>query len=74
MNLVKIPMMSAKMATPGPLKIEVFWNKGYVIIPVQDVSNRILSCDSNFIADVAICPKFGKVSISMRQVIITSIL
>ena len=30
-------MMSAKMATPGLLKITVFWNKGYdVIISVDD--------------------------------------
>ena len=33
-------MMSAKMATPGLLKITVFSNKGYdFIIPVDDVAN-----------------------------------
>ena len=33
--------MSAKMATPGFLKITVFWNKGYkVIIPVDDVPTK----------------------------------
>ena len=46
-------MMSAEMATPGLLKITVFWNKGYdVIISVDDVTNKILSRDSNYIVDV----------------------
>ena len=36
--MVKILMMSAKMATLGPLKIMVFWNKDYdVIISAHDV-------------------------------------
>ena len=67
-------MMSAKMATPGLLKITVFWNKGYdVIISVDDVTNKILSRDSNYIVDVVMWPKFGNSSISMREVIITSV-
>ena len=46
-------MMSAKMAAPGLLKITVFWNKGYgLIIPVNEVTNQILSSDSNYIVDV----------------------
>ena len=46
-------MMPAKMATPGLLKITVFRNKGYdVIILIDDVTNKILSRDSNYIADV----------------------
>ena len=46
-------MMSAEMATPGLLKITVFWNKGYdVRISIDDVSNNILSRDSNYIVDV----------------------
>ena len=46
-------MMSAKMVTPGLLKITVFGNKGYdVIISVDDVTNKILSRDSNYIVDV----------------------
>ena len=46
-------MISAEMATPGLLKITVFWNKGYdVRISVDDVSNNILSRDSNYIVDV----------------------
>ena len=41
-NMVKIFMMSAKMAIPALLKIKVFWNKGYyVIYSVYDVSNKI---------------------------------
>ena len=67
--------MSAKMASLGLLKIKVFWNKGYdVIISVHDVTNKILSRNSNYIVDVVMWPKFGNSSISMGEVIITSIL
>ena len=46
-------MMSGKLATPGLLKTTVFWNKGYdVLIPVHDVTSKILSCDSNYFVDV----------------------
>ena len=79
--MVIILMMSAKMATPGLLKTMVFWNKGYgVIIPVHEVSNKILSLilsqfyGSNDIVDVVMWPKFGNSSISMTEVIITSVL
>ena len=53
-NMVTILMMSAKMATKGLLKIKKgFLKKGYdVIIYVHDVTNKILSCDSNHIANV----------------------
>ena len=68
-------MMSAKMDTPGLLKRTVFWNKGYdVIISVDGVIKYILSRDSNRIVDVFIRPKFGNGSVSMREVITTSIL
>ena len=68
-------MMSAKMATPGLLKLMVFWNKGYdVIISVNDVTDKILSRDSNYFVDVFMWPKFGNCSIFMREVITTSIL
>ena len=68
-------MISAKMATPVLLKTKVFWNKGYdVIIHVHDVTNKILSPDLNYIVDVVMWPKFDNFSISMREVIITSIL
>ena len=74
-NLVIIFIMSAKMATPGFLKIMVFWNKGYDVISyVDDVTNKILPRDSNYIVDVFMWPKFGNCSISMREVITTSIL
>ena len=59
-------MMSAKMATPGLLKITVFWSKGYdVIVLVDDVTNEISLRDSNYIVDLFMWPKFG----SMREVI-----
>ena len=68
-------MMLAKMATPGLLEITVFWKKGYdVIIPFNDVTNKILSRDSNYIVNVFMWPKFGNCSISMREVSLTSIL
>ena len=75
MNVVTILMMTAKMATLGLLKIKLFWNKGYdVMISVHDFINKILSRDSNDIADLVTRRKFGNSSISMREVIITSIL
>ena len=57
------------MATPGPPKITVFWNKGYdVIISVDDVTNKILWYDPNYIIDVFIWAKLGNSSISMTEV------
>ena len=56
-------MIPTKMVNPGLLKITLFWNKGY------DVTNKILSQDSNYIVDVFMLPKFGNSSISMREVI-----
>ena len=65
-------MMSAKMATPGLLKTTAFWNKSYdVIIPTHDISNKILSLESDYIVDMVMWPKFGNSSISVREVIIT---
>ena len=53
----------------------IFWKKGYgVIFYVSDVTNKILSCDSNYTVDVVMWPKFGNSSISMREVIMISIL
>ena len=52
-NMVTILMMSAKLATSGLLKRKIFQNKDYdVIIPDYDVTNKILSRDSNYIVDV----------------------
>ena len=55
--MVKILMMSAKMATPGLLKIKIFWKKAYdVIISAHDVTNIILSRDSNYNVNVVMWP------------------
>ena len=68
-------MMSSKLATLGLLKRKVFWNKGYdVITSVYDVTNKVLSRESNYTVDMVMWPKFGNSNISMRKVIITSIL
>ena len=67
--------MSAKMATSGLFKSTVFGSKGFnVTILVDDVSNKILSRDSNYIVDLFICPNFGNFSISVKEVNTTSIL
>ena len=73
--MVPILMMPAKVATPGLLKIKVFWSKGSDIISsVNDVMNKILSSDSNYIVNAVMRPKFGNSSNSMREVIINSTL
>ena len=41
---------------------------------VHDVTNKILWRDSNYILDVVMWPTFGNSIISMKEVIITSIL
>ena len=67
-------MMSAKMATPGIFKIKVFQNNVYdVITSVHDLTNKILSRDSNYIEDVVMWPKSGNSSISLTEVILTTI-
>ena len=73
--MATILMMSAKAVTLGLLEIKVFLNKGYdVIILLYDVTSKISSFNSNYIIIVAMWPKFGNSSISLREVIITSIL
>ena len=73
--MVTILMMPAKMATLGLLEIKLFWNKDYdVINSAHDVTNKILSRDSNYIVNVVMWPKFGNCWTSMREVITTSIL
>ena len=74
-------MMLAKLTTLNLLKVMVFWNKGYdIIISPNDITNKILFYfifllrDSNYVVDVVMWPKFGNPSISMREVVITSIL
>ena len=45
--------MPSKPATLGHLKMKVLLNKGFdVMIFVHDVSNKILSSNSNYIVDV----------------------
>ena len=67
--------MSAIMATPGLLRIKVFWNKGYgVRISAIYVTNKCLFRDSSYIVDVVRWQKFGNFSISMRKGIATLIL
>ena len=67
-NLVIILMMQAKVTTLGLPKITVFWSKGYeVIISVNNVTNKILSHDSNYVVDVFMWPTFGNCSVSMRK-------
>ena len=73
--MVTILIMSEKIITPGLLKIKMIRNKSYdVILAEYDVTNNILSRDSNDIVYVVMWPKFGNSSISLREVIITKIL
>ena len=52
-NMVGILMISAKFATVGLLKIKLFSYKGYdLIISFYNATKRILSRDSNHIANV----------------------
>lgn len=68
-------MMSAKIAAPSLLKIKVILNKGYdTMIFVHGVTSNILSHESNYFVDAVMRPKFGKCSISIRKVIVSSIL
>ena len=51
--MVTVLMMSAKMATLGLLEIKIFWNKVYDVLTfVNEVTNKILSGESNYIVDV----------------------
>ena len=73
--MVTILMMSPKMAIPRLLKKKDFLKKGYDVITfVHDFPNNILSHYSNRNIDFIIYPKFGNSGISLREVIITSIL
>ena len=51
--MVVILMKSAKLATLALLKIKVFSNKDYgVIVSVHDITNKIVSLDSNYVIDM----------------------
>ena len=72
--MVAILMMPAKLATLGFLRIKIFWNEGYiVIISVHDAISKIHFV-TQILVDVVMWPKFSNSSISMREVIINSIL
>ena len=74
-NMIAILMMSAKLATLDLLKIKVFWDKVYdITISVHYVTNKFLLRDPNYTIDVVMWPKFDNSSISMREVIVTSVL
>ena len=62
-NMVAILTMPVKLATLGFLEI----------ISVLELFNKILSCDSNYIADVVIWLKFGNSSIVMRKFITSTL-
>ena len=53
--MVTVLIMPATLATPDLLKIKISQNKGYDVITFDyDVTNKILSRDSNHIVDVVI--------------------
>ena len=51
--MVAILMISGKLATVRLLKVKMFSDKDYdFIIHVHGVVNKVLSCESNYFADV----------------------
>ena len=63
--MVTISMMSEKLTTSGILKIKIFRIKAYdIIILHYDVTNKVLSCDSIGMVDVAI---FTKVWLTLEK-------
>ena len=71
-SMAAILMISAKMATLGLLQTKLFeikalWRPNFS--PWHH--NKILSCDSNYIADMIMWLNFSNSSISIREVIIT---
>ena len=74
-SMVTILVMPVEIATLGLLKIKIFWNKDYdVIISFLDVTNKVLTRDSNYFVNLVMWPKFGNSSISMTEVTTISIL
>ena len=75
MNMATILLMSAKIAILELVKMKVFRNTSYgVIIFVNDVTKKILSSDENYIVNAVMHPKIGNSSVSLGEVITTSIL
>ena len=60
------------MGTLVVLKIKIFWDKRYDV--TYNVTNKILSCESNYIAYMVMWLKFVNSSVSMKEVISTSFL
>ena len=73
-NSFNFPWASKDCFSKHGYNLDDFSKNGYLIISAYDITNKILSCDSNFIIDVVMWLKFGNSSISMKEVIITSIL
>ena len=73
--MIAILLMSAKLATPGFLKLKVFWNKGneVIILVSNDFTNKIWLRYSNSIAGMVMWQKFDNSSISMKEIIMTTI-
>ena len=68
-------MMPVKMATPGLLKVNVFWNKGHdVINSVHDIIKSPPSCDTNFIVALVMWSDVCDASVSKREAIVISVL
>ena len=57
-NVIRIWMMWAKLATPGLLTIKVFWDKSYDVMISVHTSQKIISRDSNCIVDVVMWLSF----------------
>ena len=68
----------SKMATLGFFEINVLWNKSYDVIisghNIHNITNKMFTRDSIYIAGDVMWSKFGNSSISIREVIIISIL
>ena len=71
--MVEFLIMSAKLATLEPLEKKVFWNQDLdVIISVYDATSKYSSYELDQLSTRE--SKFGNCSISMREVIIASVL
>ena len=68
--MVAVSTMTAKLATLG---LKVFWNKCFDAINfANNITSKLFSNDSSYTVDVTMSAKFGNSSISMREVVITS--
>ena len=71
--MVTILMISEKIATLGLPKIKVYWNKWFdVIVSANDVTNRFLLREADYVVNVVVSPKFGNFTIYMKEVIMNS--